>query len=84
MWQLKNAGWFENAKAIIIGRPRVKEELFGVDYKEANFSELKDLNIPVIIDADFGHISPNFPIISGGYVHVDYKKGKCKIKYDLK
>lgn len=83
-WQLKNAGWFENAKAIIIGRPNNKEELFDVNYKEANFSELKELNIPVVIDADFGHVSPNFPIISGGFAKIDYKKGKCKIEYELR
>lgn len=84
IWQLKHAGWFKYAKAIIIGRPRDKEEIMDVNYKETNFSELEDLNIPVIIDADFGHVSPNFPIISGGYANVDYKKGKCKIKYELK
>lgn len=83
-WQLKNAGWFKYAKAIIIGRPSVKEESFGVNYKEANFSELKSLGIPVVIDADFGHVAPAFPIISGGYAKVDYNKGKCKIEYVLK
>ena len=83
-WQLKNAGWFKYAKAIIIGRPYMKETLFDIDYKEANFSELKSLGIPVVIDADFGHISPSFPIISGGYAKVDYNKGKCKIEYVLK
>lgn len=83
-WQLKHAGWFKYAKAIIIGRPNVKEELFDVNYKEANYSELKDLGIPVVIDADFGHVAPIFPIISGGYAKVDYNKGKCKIKYLLK
>lgn len=82
-WQLKNAGWFENAKAIIIGRPANKEKLFGIDYKRANYSELKSLNIPVLIDADFGHLSPMFPIINGGYAQVSYKKD-LNIKYILK
>lgn len=83
-FQLKHAGWFKHAKAIIIGRPNNKEELFGVNYKDANYSELKSLGIPVVIDADFGHVAPNFPIISGGYAKVDYNKGKCKIEYILK
>ncbi len=84
LWQLKHAGWFKYAKAIIIGRPNNKEDMFDVNYKEANYSELEDMNIPVVIDADFGHVSPNFPIINGGYANIDYKKGKCKIKYELK
>lgn len=82
-WQLKNAGWFENAKAIIIGRPANKEKAFGLDYKRANYSELKSLGIPVLIDADFGHLSPIFPIINGGYAKVSYKKD-LKIEYVLK
>lgn len=83
-WQLKHAGWFEKAKAIIIGRPDIKEELFGVGYKEANYSELEELGIPVIIDADFGHVAPRFPIIMGAYGEIEYKKGNCKIRYRLK
>lgn len=83
-WQLKNAGWFKYAKAIIIGRPGNKKEMFGINYKRANYSQLKDLGIPVIIDADFGHVSPAFPIISGGYAKVDYDNGKCDIEYLLK
>lgn len=82
-WQLKNAGWFNHAKAIIIGRPAHKEKMFNVDYKRANYSELKSLGIPVIIDVDFGHVSPSFPIISGGYAKVDYKD-EFKVEYILK
>ena len=83
-WQFKNAGWFKNVKAIIIGRPNNKEEFFDTDYKEANFEELKSLNIPVIIDADFGHVGPIIPIVSGAIAKVSYKKGKYEIEYDLK
>lgn len=83
-WQLKNAGWFKHAKAIIIGRPNNKEEFFDTDYKEANFEELKSLNIPVLIDADFGHVGPVIPIVNGAIAKVNYKKGKYEIEYDLK
>ena len=82
-WQLKHAGWFKGAKAIIIGRPSNKVSMYGIDYKRANYSELKQLGIPVVIDADFGHVSPMFPIISGGYAKVEYNKGKCEIEYIL-
>jgi muramoyltetrapeptide carboxypeptidase LdcA involved in peptidoglycan recycling len=58
--------------------------MFDIDYKEANYSELKSLNIPIIIDADFGHVSPRFPIISGAYAKVDYHNKKCKIEYLVK
>ena len=84
MWQLKNAGWFDNAKAIIIGRPKNNETMMGLTYKRANYKELKDLNIPVVIDADFGHTAPRIPVISGAYCKIDYNKGKCKMEYVLK
>ena len=83
LFQLKSAGWFDNVKAIVIGRPQVSETLFDVDYKEANYKELKELNVPVIIDASFGHISPNFSVISGSIARVSYKEGSCKIDYIL-
>lgn len=83
LWQLKNAGWFKNAKAIIIGRPANKSVSFGIDYKRANYSELKELHIPVIIDVDFGHVAPAFPIVNGGYAKVEYNK-KFNVEYILK
>ena len=61
----------------------VKDTLFDVDYKEANFKELEELNVPVLIDASFGHISPNFSVISGSIAKVSYKDGKCDIEYIL-
>ena len=81
--QLKSAGWFDNVKGIVIGRPAVKDTLFDVDYTEANYKELEELNVPVLIDLSFGHISPNFSIISGSVAKVLYKDGKCNIEYIL-
>ena len=81
--QLKSAGWFDNVKAIVIGRPLVKEVLFDVDYKEANFKELEELNVPVLIDASFGHISPNVSIIRGCVTTINYEKGNLKIDFSL-
>ena len=84
LWQFKNAGWFKHVKAIFIGRPNNKEEFFDMDYKEANYQELQSLNVPVIIDADFGHVGPVIPIFSGAIADVNYKKGKYEIEYILK
>ncbi len=83
LYQLKSAGWFDHVKGFVIGRPMVKDTLFDVDYKEANFKELEELNVPVLIDASFGHISPNFSVISGSIAKVSYKDGKCDIEYIL-
>ncbi len=84
MWQLKNAGWFKYCKGIIIGRPKDKEVIYDIDYMQANYEHLKDLNVPVIIDADFGHVSPIKHIVSGAIATIKCKNGKGSIKYELR
>lgn len=82
IWKLKNAGWFEGAKGFLIGRPLNKEPLFGCDYKDANYEHLKDLNVPVVIDLDIGHTSPNWFIINGGKAQFSCNKKGAKIKFE--
>ena len=83
-WQMKNADWFEGCKAIIIGRPRDREEVFGIDYKKANIMHLKDLGVPVLINADFGHFAPINPMISGAITQITFKDEKLNMKYELR
>ena len=83
IWQLKNAGWFKNVAGFIIGRPLNSEKMFGSDYKQANYMHLKDFNVPVVIDADFGHLPPSVHMINGAVATIKVKDGKGEIKYDL-
>ncbi|MBP3464167.1 MAG: LD-carboxypeptidase [Clostridia bacterium] len=80
LWQLKNAGYFENCKGIIFGRPLMVREDYEISYEETIKDALKDLEIPVIFNADIGHVSPQMPIVSGGILEIKYEKGKGKIK----
>lgn len=41
---------------------------------------IRDLNVPVIIDADLGHINPSMPIINGSMAEVKCKGNKMNIK----
>ena len=85
IWQLKNAGWFDkkNLEAIVIGRPLNSEKVFDTNYKEANLMHLKDLKVPVIIDADVGHVPPSMHIVNGANVNIDIIGDKVNIKYKL-
>lgn len=80
LWQMREAGWFREAKAFIIGRSgNYGDESFGLSTYEAVLREArklrearaketgKDSPIPVIMDADIGHLPPQIPIVSGGY-----------------
>ncbi|MCR5624791.1 MAG: LD-carboxypeptidase [Lachnospiraceae bacterium] len=84
LFQLKNAGWFENTKGFIIGRPlHFDEPMFGLDRFKAYMEPLMEFNVPVIMDADIGHLPPQMPIVSGALSEVRYEaeERKLHIKY---
>lgn len=71
IWQMKNAGWFSYVKGFMIGRPGVfGQELLGLDQYHAVYDLLKEFQVPVIMDADIGHLPPMMPIVCGSYAKV--------------
>ena len=58
--------------------------LYNKTFKETVLSQLKDLNIPIIIDIDIGHISPRMTIINGAIAKITSKSGKGQIEFNLK
>ena len=80
LWKMKNAGYFKNCKGIIFGRPLFVREDYNLTYIDAVREVLKDLNIPIICDADIGHLAPQIPIVNGSILDVKYENGKGKIK----
>lgn len=83
-FQLKEAGWFKHCKGIVLGRPIHKEDSFGVTYEDILNDFLSDLNIPIIYDADIGHLSPTCYIINGSITTIECKNNKGKITTELK
>ena len=83
--QLKMAGWFDTAKGFLIGRNAnaFKKEEFGLNRFNA-IDVLKDLNVPILIDVDLGHLPPTMPIICGSYGIVDYKENDLLIEMLIK
>ena len=58
--------------------------IFDITYEEAIYESLKDLNIPIIINADIGHVSPRMTIINGAIATITSSNGKGEIKFNLK
>lgn len=83
-WKMRELGLLKYCKGIIIGRPMHTQTLKGVTYEFANFCNLKDLNIPVVIDCDFGHMHPSFHVVCGAMCEIRSFNGKGEIKYLLK
>ena len=45
---------------------------------------MKDLEIPVICDADIGHVSPQLAIVNGAILKITSKSGKGIVETRLK
>lgn len=80
LWQMKNAGYFKNTKGIIFGRPLFIRNDYDITFNEAVMDALKELNIPIIADADIGHVSPQLAIVNGTILEITSKDGKGKVK----
>ena len=78
--QMKDCGYFENCKGVIFGRPCMVKEEYGISYVETLKTFFDEMDIPVIYDADIGHVSPQIPILSGGILEVTSSNGKGYIK----
>lgn len=82
--QMKRCGWFDNAKGFIFGRSqKIDNVFFDIDMHSAIIDVLKDLDVPIVLDCDFGHLKPQIPLICGAYATVEATKN-IKIKYELK
>ena len=83
MWQMENAGWFSHVKGFLIGRPLNGDTMI-LDHMDAVLSAAERYHVPVILDADLGHLSPTMPLITGSMAKIEGRKKKIKVKMELK
>jgi muramoyltetrapeptide carboxypeptidase LdcA involved in peptidoglycan recycling len=85
IWQMKNAGWFKYVRGFIVGRPYVfGQEMMGLDHYHAVIDLLEGYEVPVIMDADIGHLPPMMPLICGSAAEVYVKGNEISVKMQLK
>ena len=87
VWELQHAGWFEHVKGFLIGRPlSAMDDLLGLDHIRAVTDLLAEYHVPILLDADLGHIPPMMPLISGSCATVtaDPASGNMKIQMRCK
>lgn len=80
MLQMTYAGYFEGTRAIVIGRVCFPGDSDTLDYAE-RFSRICD--VPVIFNADIGHVKPAMTMINGSYATVRCKDGRGTISMEL-
>ena len=84
VWQMKHAGWFKYVKGFIIGRPVCfGQEMMGLDQYKAVYELIREYNVPVIMDADIGHLPPMMPLVCGSIADIDVKGNDIKVNMKM-
>lgn len=83
IWNLREAGWFKGAKGFIIGRPENawKQDMMGVNQYNAVTDILSTLGVPIIMDAEIGHVDPMLPVVMGAKARVRVHSNDLNISY---
>ena len=81
MWQMEQAGWFRYVKGFLFGRPVCHgQEIMGLDHYQAVLPYALRHKVPVIMDADVGHLSPMIPLICGSMADIHVEKVEKKLQ----
>jgi muramoyltetrapeptide carboxypeptidase len=84
---MKNAGKFDNLKALMIGQftdiPQNDPE-FGKTVNEIILEHTAEFNFPVIFDVPVGHISGNYPLLLGIPVEIIRQENKIFLRQNPK
>jgi len=88
LWHLKHAGWFDRVRAFVFGRPlHIADgaDFCGVDEYNAAAAVLGEFGVPIIMDADIGHLPPAMTMINGGYGRLcRYGENNIRIHWELR
>ena len=82
--QMREAGWFVNAKGILVGRVMYPSEEFEMSYQDALRKVFENTNIPIVFNMDIGHVVPKMTIINGAICHVKSSNGKGSLEFELR
>lgn len=84
LWQLSHADWFRHVRGFLIGRPLCfGSEEFGLDPYQAVTGILDSYGVPIIMDADIGHLPPMMPMVNGAMTEVTVQGNHIRLHYDL-
>ena len=85
LWQMEHAGWFRHVNGFLIGRPLHNGETDnGLDQYQAVLEILGKYQVPIILDADLGHLPPSMPLICGSYAHADAADNHLTVTMELR
>ncbi len=82
MRDLRAAGWFDDAAAVVLGRTG-GEVVSGYTVRDAANDVLGDLDIPVVYDADIGHLPPQMAWVQGASAALKVSGGAGRLAQRL-
>lgn len=81
--QLYNAGWFANASGIIFGRTSAGTAAEGFTDIDAMERLAELTGVPVVFDADIGHVPPQMTFVNGAYATVNVAGGQATLTMEF-
>ena len=69
LWRMRLAGWFDVASAVLVARTAAPDN-DGFTQLDAVRSVLGDLDVPVVLDVDCGHLPPHLALVNGARADV--------------
>lgn len=61
---LRLAGWFDHARAVLIGKTRAADHP-KMTQRDAVLDALSRLDLPIVFDVEIGHVPPHMPLVNG-------------------
>ena len=81
LMHMRYAGWFEGVKAVMFGRVVFPSTYADMTYEEAALKALGN-EIPLIMEADVGHVAPRMTFVNGCMAHIESADGKGRVSYE--
>ncbi len=66
---LRLAGWFEHARAVLVGRTSAPDSP-GYTQRDAVLDALDGVGVPVVLEVECGHVQPFLPLVNGALARV--------------
>lgn len=80
---LRLAGWFEHAKAVLIGRTNAPDNP-KMTQREAVLDALERLSLPLVFDVEIGHVPPHLPLVNGALATVTIQGDRREIVQEFR
>ncbi len=84
LWQMREVGWFRYCRGVLVGRPDGYADTSGFTLADALEQGLGGLRVPIIFEADIGHVPPQMQIINGAYGRVDFENGQATVTQETR